>query len=84
MGFGDIVVTARVSRILSMVLSLYSAVTLAIFTGVFVNYFNQLVQLRQRDSLATLADKLDCLPDMSREDLRKLSAQIKRKIAHKP
>ena len=83
-GFGDIVVATRVSRILSMVLSLYSAVTLAIFTGVFVNYFNQLVQLRQKDSLAALADKTDRLPDMSRDELKKLSAQIKQRIAHKP
>ena len=82
-GFGDIVVTSRVSRALSVVLSLYSAVTLAIFTGVFVNYFNQLVQLRQKDSLATLADKLDRLPDMPRDELRKLSEQIRGKIAHK-
>lgn len=82
-GFGDIVVSLRVSRILSVVLSLYSAVTLAIFTGVFVNYFNQLVELRQKDSLATLEDKLDKLPEMSRDDLKRLSEQIRKKIAHK-
>ena len=83
-GFGDILVSARISRILSVVLSLYSAVTLAIFTGVFVNYFNQLVELRQKDSLATLEDKLDKLPEMSRDDLNRLSEQIRKKIARKP
>ena len=82
-GFGDIVVAGRVSRILSVVLSLYSAVTLAIFTGVFVSYFNQLVQLRQKDSLAMLADKLDNLPEMSQDDLRRLSQQIRKKISGK-
>ena len=79
-GFGDIVVHARISRILSVALSIYSAATLAIFTSVLVNYFQQLVQLRQKDSLATLADKLDRLPDMSREDLKRLSEQIRQKI----
>ena len=79
-GFGDVVVHMRLSRILSVVLSFYSAVTLAIVTGVLASYFNQLVQLRDKDSLATLADKLNRLPDMSREELKRLSEQIKRKF----
>ena len=81
-GFGDIVVHARISRVLSVVLSLYSAVTLAIVTSVFVNYFHQIVQLRQRDSLASLADRLDRLPEMSQEELKKLSEQVRMKLRH--
>lgn len=79
-GFGDVVVHMRLSRILSVVLSFYSAVTLAIVTGVLASYFNRLIQLRDRDSLATLSDKLDRLPDMSREELKRLSEQIKGKF----
>ena len=82
LGFGDIVVHARISRVLSVVLSLYSAVTLAIVTSVFVNYFHQIVQQRQRDSLASLADRLDRLPEMSREELKKLSEQVRMKLRH--
>jgi hypothetical protein len=79
-GFGDVVVQMRLSRILSVVLSFYSAVTLAIVTGVLASYFNRLIQLRDKDSLATLSDKLDRLPDMSREELKRLSEQIKGKF----
>ncbi len=79
-GFGDVVVHMRLSRILSVVLSFYSAVTLAIITSVLVSYFNQLMQLRQKGSLAALADKLDRLPDMSKEELKRLSEQIKKKF----
>ena len=79
-GFGDIVVHMRLSRILSVVLSFYSAVTLAIITSVLVSYFNQLMRLREKDSLATIADKLDRLPDMSKEELKRLSEQIKKKF----
>jgi hypothetical protein len=63
-----------------VVLSFSSAVTLAIVTGVLASYFNRLIQLRDKDSLATLADKLNRLPDMSREELKRLSEQIKRKF----
>ena len=54
--------------------------SLAIVTGVLASYFNRLIQLRDKDSLATLADKLNRLPDMSREELKRLSEQIKRKF----
>ena len=79
-GFGDVVVHMRLSRILSVVLSFYSAVTLAIVTGVLASYFNRLILLRDKDSLAALSDKLDRLPDMSREELKRLSEQIKGKF----
>lgn len=79
-GFGDVVVYGRVARLLSILLSIYSAATLAIFTGVFVNYFNQLVQLRQKDSLAAVSDKLEHLPDLPREELKRLSEQIRQRI----
>ena len=81
-GFGDIVVRTSIARILSVVLSLYSAVALAIITSVFVSYFNQIMQLRQKDSLATLAQKLDNLPNMSREELKQLSEQIRKRMPH--
>ena len=77
-GFGDVVVHTAISKGLSVVLSLYAVVTLAIFTGVIVNSFTQMVELRQRESLAAIMDKLERLPELSREELEQLSAQIRR------
>ena len=77
-GFGDVVVHTAISRILSVVLSLYAVITLAIFTGVIVNYFTQLVELRQKETLAAVLDKLERLPKLSKEELIQLSDQIKR------
>ena len=77
-GFGDVVVRTAISRILSVVLSLYAVITLAIFTGVIVNYFTQLVELRQKETLAAVLDKLERLPELSKEELIQLSDQIKR------
>ena len=76
-GFGDVVVHASISRSLSVVLSLYAVVTLAIFTGVIVNYYTQLVELRQQESLAVIMDKLERLPELSRQELEQLSDQIR-------
>ena len=76
-GFGDVVVTTALSRGLSIALSVYATVALAIFTGVIVNYFLQLVQLRQKDTLAALLDKLERLPELSKEELAQLSEQVR-------
>lgn len=79
-GFGDVVVHTAVSRGLSVVLSLYAVVTLAIFTGVIVNYYTQLVELRQQESLAVIMDKLERLPELSRQELEQLSDQIRKRL----
>ena len=76
-GFGDVVVHTAIARILSVVLSIYAVVTLAIFTGVIVNYFTQLVEMRQKETIAATVDKLERLPELSKQELAQLSEQIK-------
>ena len=78
-GFGDVVVHTAISRGLSVVLSIYAVITLAIFTGVIVNYYTQLVELRQKESLAAIMDKLERLPELPRDELIQLSNQIKQR-----
>ena len=78
-GFGDVVVHTFVSRVLSIVLSIYAVVTLAIFTGVIVNFYNQIVERRQSESLASLMDRVDDLPKLSREELTRLARQIQQR-----
>jgi len=77
-GFGDVIVTTRLARGVSIVLSIYSVIVLAIATGVVVNYYNQLVQIRQSETIASVLDKLEELPEMSREQLEDLSERIKK------
>lgn len=78
-GFGDVVVHTAISRSLSVVLSIYAVITLAIFTGVIVNYYTQLVELRQKESLAAIMYKLERLPELPRDELIQLSNQIKQR-----
>ena len=77
-GVGDVVVHHMVSRSISVVLSIYAVLTLAIFTGVVVNYFTQLVEMRHKDSIAAIVDKLERLPEMSKEELTELSEKVKK------
>lgn len=77
-GFGDLVVTAFVPKILSILLTVYSMLALAIITGVVVNYYTQMMELKNKDTIVAFLDKLEELPDLSREELVDLSERIKR------
>ena len=81
-GFGDVVVHTPVSRIVSIVLSFYSVFVLAILTAVVVNYFNETIELRKKDSMTAMVDKLEHLHELSRDELKELSARIRERINH--
>ena len=68
-GFGDIVVTTFSAKVVSVLLTAYSIVVIALVTGVIVNYYNQLIQIRQKDTLASFFFFLQRLPELSKDDL---------------
>ena len=76
-GFGDIVVQCLLSRILSVFLSISAMIDIAIITGVIVNYYMQVTELRRKETLAAFIDKLKRLPELSPEELRELSEKVK-------
>ena len=76
-GFGDVVAQSFVSRSLSVILSIYAVIVIAIVTGVVVNYYTQLAKLRQRDELIELTEKLEHLPELSKEELEAISRDIR-------
>lgn len=50
-GFGDVVVQTMLSRVLTVLLSVYAVATIAIFTAVVVNYFQQVTARGYRESM---------------------------------
>lgn len=83
-GFGDVSVHTHLARILSVILSVYALVIIAISTGVVVNFFNQLIELRKENTLNQFIDKMEHLPELSKEELADLSNRVKKyHAAHK-
>ena len=60
-GFGDIVVTNIVARIVTIILALYGILVIAVITGVIVYYISKILDLNK----------------LSQEDLMEISAQVK-------
>lgn len=77
-GFGDLAASTPVTRIATVLLMAYSVVVIAIVTGVIVNFYSQLISIRQKDTLSSVLNRLERLPELSREELEELSASVKR------
>lgn len=75
-GFGDIVVTTAIPRIISVLITAYSLVVIAIITSIFVNYYNYMIEIKDTNTLHAFMDKLEQLPDLSKEELQDLSERV--------
>lgn len=52
--------------------TIYSILIAAITTGVVVNYYNQIIQLQQKETLTAFLHKLERLPGFSTKELEDL------------
>ncbi|MBQ8828169.1 MAG: two pore domain potassium channel family protein [Clostridia bacterium] len=77
-GFGDIIAVTFASRIISLLLSIYSIVVIAIATGVVVSYYNKTIQIKYNESKELILNKLENLHKLSKEELKELSDNVKK------
>ena len=77
-GFGDMAATTFVGRVLSIVLGVFGILVVGLVVGVVVAYYNELIRARHSESLELFAEKLERLPELSREELAEMSVQVKR------
>ncbi len=76
-GFGDVVVTTLIPKILSVIITAYSLLVIAIVTGVVVNYYNQVIAIKDKETMIAFLDQVERLPELSKEELKTLSDQVK-------
>ena len=72
-GFGDVLATTAFSRIISVILSIYAVLVIAIITGLVVSFFNRLTDLRQRRILTEILIEPQQLLRLSEAELKELA-----------
>lgn len=77
-GFGDVVATTMLSKIVSVLVTAYSTIVIAIVTGVVVNFYTEITELQRKETLTAFMDKLEHLDTMSKDELKDISVQVKR------
>lgn len=78
-GFGDIVATTLVGRIITIIIALYGMLVVALITGVLVNYYQEINKIKLEQSVEVFMDKLERLPELSKEELELISKNVKQK-----
>ena len=77
-GFGDVLATTLLVRILSVILSFYAAIVIAIITGVVVRYFQQIVEMKNKETIEAFMQELEHLPDLAPEKLQDLAERVRK------
>lgn len=76
-GFGDYTCTTFLGRAITITLSLYAIFFFALSTGSVVSYCAEVMERQRNESVASLVDKLERLPELSHEELVDISERVK-------
>jgi len=79
-GYGDIVVSTHIGRIITVIVSLFGIYIVTLITSVLINYYQELNKLLTKESRELILDKLERLPELSKEELKEISKNLKNKI----
>ena len=76
-GFGDIVPVTILGRIITIVVTMFGILTVAMVPGVVVAYYTEYLKLREKETVSTFLEKLEHLPELSKDELTELSEKVK-------
>ena len=76
-GFGDIVPVTAIGRIITIIVTLFGILTVAMVPGVVVAYYTEYLKLQEKETVSTFLEKLERLPEMNKEELTELSERVK-------
>lgn len=76
-GFGDMLVTAVIAKILTVILYIYTVVIIALVTAVITQYFLEIAKHRRDESVSLFLDDFEHLSDLPKERLDQISRQVK-------
>lgn len=77
-GFGDICVKTGLAKILTVFISVYGIMAVAMIPGIVVSYYLDYLKLRDKEILSAFREKLEMLPELSKDELAEISEKIKK------
>lgn len=76
-GIGDITAETVIGRVLSIVLSIYSILIIAVIPGVLTSYYIESVKIKSNESAEKFMYDLERLTELSYDELAELSEKAK-------
>ena len=76
-GYGDFAAQNIIGRVVTVVVSLYGILIVAFIPAVILSYMTEVNKNHAKKSLMEFFDKLERLPELSREELEEISRKVK-------
>lgn len=76
-GFGDITVSTALSRLLTVYMTLYEIIWIAILSGVIVSHYLEVITRREKITATEFLDKLEHLTELDKNELQELSDKVR-------
>lgn len=77
-GFGDLYAVTALGRIITVILTVYGIMVVAMVPGVVFTYYMEFVKLQEKETVSTFLEQLENLPELSKEELEALSQKVKK------
>ena len=76
-GFGDYVVVTGIGRAMTIFLALYEAFLVAMFSGIVVSFYLEVVHFKLKNTATMFLEKLEHVSELSHEELVEIEEKIK-------
>lgn len=76
-GFGDIVAVTLIGRMLTVITTVMEVLLVAMFSGVVVSFYLEIVKRSEKEELQQFMDKLEHATELSHEELKEIENKIK-------
>ena len=77
-GFGDLICTTAICRILTVILTIYEIILVALLSGVIVTHYLEVIKRRESEAAVIFLDKLEHLTELSYEELEEIELKVKK------
>lgn len=71
-GFGDLVAVTPLGRIVTVILTIFELVLIALLSGVVVSHYLEVIHVREKVTATVFMDKMEHLTELDHDDLKKL------------
>ena len=77
-GFGDIVATTFLGRLTTVIMTIYEILIVAVFSGVVVSLYLEVVHRRENLTATMFLDKMSRLTELNRDELKEIQEKIRK------
>ena len=77
-GFGDVVVTTALGKVITVYLTLYEMLMVAMLSGVIVSHYLEVIHRREKYTVTVFMDKLEHLSELDPDEIHEIEERVRK------